>query len=443
MKSKLKQLLLCVLSVSALNFSAFAENAIITSSTTEANESYNDSDPAWGALNVTGNGVVYDGTNITLSATNSNSSGYNYYNAIGTGVYISGYNAILSLADSTITTSGSGGHGISFAEFAGGGVTLNNVTIVTTGNEAWGVQADYLSLPFTMNGGSITTSGSGAVGFYAVSDVGATASNVNIATTGAGSHGVEFLGSLTLTDNDIRVTGSGAYGIHGSGNVTANLNGNTLSATGADGGSIYAHYGTVTVTGSNGSLITGDVVANSDSTINISLSGAGTEFIGNFVLQTSYARATLTLGDGARVSGGSDMSFLTGLTLTDGAILGFVDDYERSNYLLYVVNNYDDSNISISGDILIDFSGVTVEDGDEFYILGWDNGLSGVSETSFTATGLGPDMTGSFKVDNSGQCQLTFTASAVPEPSTYFLIGTGLGLLLLAAHCRRQARTDA
>jgi hypothetical protein len=42
---------------------------------------------------------------------------------------------------------------------------------------------------------------------------------------------------------------------------------------------------------------------------------------------------------------------------------------------------------------------------------------------------------GTFAVQNG---QLTFTANAVPAPSAYFLLGAGLGALLLAAHYRRR-----
>ncbi|MDR1145525.1 MAG: PEP-CTERM sorting domain-containing protein [Verrucomicrobiales bacterium] len=409
MNTKLKSiLLLCALSVSALN--VFADNKVVTSSTTESNQSYNDSDPTKGALNVIGTGVAYNGTDITLSG--SNNCDYPWYNAIGTGAYINN-GASLSLTDSTITTSGSGGHGISFAEFAGGGLTLNNVTIATTGNDAFGMFADYLTLPLTMNGGSITTSGNNASGAWVGSSGGSTISNVTIATTGDGSHGVEYLGSLTLIDTDIRVTGDGAYGINNiSGDSTVNLDGNTLSSTGADGGSIYSQSGNVTLTGSNGSLITGDVVVTYGVT-DLTLTGEGTALHGNFVKSEDGGTINFTLGTGALLHGSGE---LDSLTLANGALIGFTGD------VLLVTDS-----ITIGDNITIDFSSLT-ETGD-YLVFDWSNASGGesITDTQFT---LAPDtgIEGTFSVDNG---QLTFNATAVPEPSTWFLIGAGLGALAL------------
>jgi hypothetical protein len=46
-------------------------------------------------------------------------------------------------------------------------------------------------------------------------------------------------------------------------------------------------------------------------------------------------------------------------------------------------------------------------------------------------------MTGTFTIDGT---QLTFHATAIPEPSTWFLLGTGLGILFLTV---RQHRRNA
>jgi hypothetical protein len=49
-------------------------------------------------------------------------------------------------------------------------------------------------------------------------------------------------------------------------------------------------------------------------------------------------------------------------------------------------------------------------------------------------------MTGEFYEDYA-HGKLDFTAHAVPEPSTYFLIGTGLGILLLTSRRRHNVQS--
>ncbi|MDR1146023.1 MAG: PEP-CTERM sorting domain-containing protein, partial [Verrucomicrobiales bacterium] len=505
-QSKLKLILLCALSVSALN--VFADNKIITSSTIETGASYNDSDPNLAALNVTTNGVTYSGTNITLSATNNSDD----LNAIGNGAYID--NAILSLTGGSITTSGSYGYAVSLLNASSG--TLNNVTVQTTGVRGYGVFAGIDSI-LTMNGGSITTyatdargairldassatvndvnitthGASQAAGIYmlhsaltltggtiyttgttgvgvqvgetssaTVNDVNiqtegqnsygfnvitsstltldsgtisttgtaghglassgtstSTLSNVNIQTQGERAHGVSMGSSstLTLTDSDIRVTGSASHGlfVSGTGTITADLNGNTLSSTGTNGYSIFAgDFGTVTVTGSNGSVITGVVRSQTSGTVAITLNGAGTEMHGNFSQNGADSVITLTIGADALFEGGGS---LDNLTMQDGAILGF------TNTLLVA------DTISIGDNITIDFSSLT-ETGD-YQVLNWTGAIitgGSISEDQFNIAGEGIE--GTFSVANN---QLTFNATAVPEPSTWFLIGAGLGALAL------------
>jgi hypothetical protein len=157
-------------------------------------------------------------------------------------------------------------------------------------------------------------------------------------------------------------------------------------------------------------------------------------------------QAALSLTGGAITSSGS---FGHGINLT-GTSSGTLSDVNIQttgiqNHGVYTATSSTltlTGTVSIGDGILVDFGGVTVGDGDEFIVLDWNGATlsGGISETSFTAVNLGPDMDGIFTVANN---QLTFNASAIPEPSTWFLFGTGLGLLLLTAHRRRQARTDA
>ncbi|MDR1304813.1 MAG: PEP-CTERM sorting domain-containing protein [Verrucomicrobiales bacterium] len=426
MKLKLNQpkfkllLLLSALSVSALN--VFAANKVVTSSTTESNQSYDDSDTTTqSALNVTTSGVTYTGTNITLSATNSAVTPLD--TAIGNGAYIDN-GASLSLTGGSITTSGSFGHGVYLINASSG--TLNNVTIKSEGYGSYGVRVEAAATTLTLTGANISTKGRSAPGIVFLEAGSGTVSNVNIETTGIDAHGVCIntttslnTSTLTLTDANISVTGGGANALDFRSNstVTVNLNSNTIT-----GNIRVIQAATLTLSGSNGTVITGNVSGTTGAVIGITLSDAGTKLVGN-VSRTADSEINLTLGAGALFHGGGT---LNNLTLDNGAILGY------TNGLLVT------DSITIGDGIIIDFSNLT-ETG-AYTVLDWNGAtITGgtISEDQFSATNLSADLQGSFSVAGN---QLTFNASAVPEPSTWFLLGAGLGVIGLTIYRRRQVR---
>jgi hypothetical protein len=326
-----------------------AQNAVITSSTTENNENYQGvADNA--ALNVEGSGVTYTGTNITL---NNTFDGGTYSNdVVGRGAYANN-GGILFLTGGTITTSGTFGQGFILDNSSSG--TANNVNIETHGYQANGVVA-RLSSTLTLTGGTITTNGYGAyalasdgggnvtannvaivlngqnnvgvrvasstlaliggnitasntsgMGMQTSGPSNVTVNNTNIETTGQSGHGVYALSesTVTLADSNIRTTGSGASGIltTSTAHVIANLDGNTLSSTGENSYSIRAlAFSTVDVTGSNGSVITGNVSGTNGTTIGINLSGEGTQFTGD-ILVSRTSTLNLSGSDGAVLTG--------------------------------------------------------------------------------------------------------------------------------------------
>jgi hypothetical protein len=88
--------------------------------------------------------------------------------------------------------------------------------------------------------------------------------------------------------------------------------------------------------------------------------------------------------------------------------------------------------INVADGIIVDFSALT-ETG-TYLVLDWTGATGSVTDSQFSDTGLGKDVQGSFTVNGT---QLFFTTNAIPEPSTYFLLGVGLSFLTLTA-CRRR-----
>jgi hypothetical protein len=281
---------------------------------------------------------------------------------------------------------------------------------------------------------------------------------------GQAAASVVYSSTLTVTDISITATGEEARALYldYSSTGTMNLNNNNTLT----GNIVADHYSTLSITGSNGSVITGNIQSIYGSTINLTLSGEETKLIGQMsrpdwsgaINLTVEAGAqidqfdgsivnTLTLQNGAILSYDSNLYFasINGmpfngletdlLVLADGAILAY-DGVEAISLQMTDFMAYGGT-INIGDGILVDFSGVTVTEGEEYFLLQWDilNSFA-VSETSFTAINLGENMTGTFTV-NAESKLLSFTATAVPEPPTWFLLGTGLAILLFTAHHRR------
>jgi hypothetical protein len=263
-------------------------------------------------------------------------------------------------------------------------------------------------------------------------DASYTGSNITLTSTISNQGAIKMFdnATLSLTDSNISCTDfyyTSALYIPYGGNVYAvSLDSSTLT-----GNINVGNSATLNLSGSNGTVITGELINENDSTIHITLSGADSKFIGNIGKQNGNGSIELTLSDGAAFIGSG---YLTRLNLDDGTILGYTGGnplYVGFDYRGELIQGL----IRIGNDILIDFSSVTLEDNQDYTILSWSNAelLSDVSADSFTATNLGPDMGGTFTVIDK---TLTFHATAVPEPSTWFLLGTGIALLLLTARRR-------
>ncbi|MDR1192042.1 MAG: right-handed parallel beta-helix repeat-containing protein [Verrucomicrobiales bacterium] len=331
-----------------------------------------------------------------------------------------GNSSTLTMADSSVTTSGSETYGFYINNAASG--TLNNVNIEATGNSGGAVYA--YSGTLVMTGGSISTNGTSGRGIYLRDASNITLNNVDVQVEGDLIHGISVNShsALTLNNSNLRVTGnSGVYGLYVSGTstVTVELNGNTLSNT---NGNIISSTSdsTVTVTGSNGSIIAGNVGTSGIARIDITLTGAGTELHGNFSQgDVTNGVINLSIGAGVLLEG---RGILDNLTLASGAIIGYADG------VLTVTDS-----ITIGDGITIDFSSLT--ETDNYLVLDWAGAsITGgsISDGQFTIAGAGVE--GTFSVQGT---QLYFNATAVPEPSTWFLLGAGLGVLALI-RCRRH-----
>jgi hypothetical protein len=175
----------------------------------------------------------------------------------------------------------------------GGALTLNNVSVKTSGNNSsdenssfYGLNAGVLASSgstITMNGGSISTTGTGANGAFATGE-GTTVnlSDVTINATGDGGHGVMATldGVMNLTNVDMTTSGAHSAPI----------------ATDRDGGTINATGGTLTTSGqdspcyySTGTLNIENSTCNATGSESVVIEGANTVNLIDSTLTSSVA----------------------------------------------------------------------------------------------------------------------------------------------------------
>lgn len=202
----------------------------------------------------------------------------------------------------------------------GGDLTLTNPTIVTTGDTSssdassfYGLNAAVLATggsTVTINGGSITTSGSGANGAFPTG-TGSTIvlNSVTIMATGGGGHGVMATNGGTLVLNDVDIDTAGANSAplatdRGSGIVTAT--GGTVVSSGQDSPAIYStgvitvSNASLTATGAEAAVIEG---FNSITLTNSALRGGVEKTGGTMIYQSMSGDASIGTGTFAMTGG--------------------------------------------------------------------------------------------------------------------------------------------
>ncbi|MDR1305595.1 MAG: PEP-CTERM sorting domain-containing protein [Verrucomicrobiales bacterium] len=274
----------------------------------------------------------------------------------------------------------------------------------------------------TLGIGSGTISSLGTAGSLVITESGSVQSDY--AAIG-GSYYYQGIGTAS-------VSGSGHWetdglSVHNDSTLTITDNGSVHSRDGANFGA-----GTVSISGNGRLDIDGELSVGGGWNNLVTLSGtvradqvtlhdsikAGSGGVvyeaGSFYADSSYFyTGGQTLRAGARIElNGMDLIYTGEALLLEGA----VDD------------------LIFTEDFWVDFSQVTLADGQGYVIIDW-TGLVAQNvqlDATFDAAG---DVEGTFSVAGG---QLVFNATAVPEPATWFLSGAGLGILLLTMRFRRR-----
>ncbi|MDR1304738.1 MAG: hypothetical protein LBK76_05890, partial [Verrucomicrobiales bacterium] len=229
---KTHKLTLLLTLLPALTLTVFADNKVVTSGTVVESGSTYASVSNQAALQVSGSETLYEGANLTLSATFNTGNGK--YGAFADN------QARLVLSGGTITTSGSSG------AVGNGGHAL----YVTGSATARAEQID------------IRTAGDEAFGIWAINTATLSLRDAVIETTGNGGRGVylSLLATGTLTNIDIRTTGSNGVGVYTT-NAQATLLDVTIDTTGDHGVGIDSWGSDSTISGTRVTVNTAGVDA--------------------------------------------------------------------------------------------------------------------------------------------------------------------------------------
>lgn len=370
----------------------------------------------------------------------------------------------LDVVNSTATLSANNNNGVVAPPYTGD-ISLLNGTLNLTHNNAAGTGTLYFN---GLNTDSVTFSGAAtAPVLYGIKgDTGSLILPTGTVLTfdvSNQNNSTEFGGSI-----------GGGPPVNASVVVTATTGGNGLYLFGSSnytGGTTITNFGALGI-GSNSALGTGAVTLNSSTAILALNQGVTLTNALNYSGGTLQGVGTFAPSNLTSITFGSIKGVIPGLfqvgdqnltgTLTLGTDVVFADggtfgwslqDVSRGDgrSLLNITGNLDLTSISTNGFTLavitidalggLGFANLTIGTPYTFAILQTGGTISGFSPTKFTINPTlfeGSQMPASVFSLTADANHLYLNFTAIPEPSTWLLLGTGAGMLGLAALRRRH-----
>jgi uncharacterized protein (TIGR03437 family) len=289
-------------------------------------------------LLVTSGSATMTGGNIATSGAGAN------------GAFSTGSGSTLTLSGVTINATGDGAHAVMATQ--GGAVNLSNMTLSTSGGSGSAVATDQGGGTIVVTGGTIGTSGSNSAGIYSTGNISAT--GATFTSSGAECAVIEGANSITLTNSTMTTTmtkwgvmiyqsmSGDASGTQGTFTMTGgalnyvptsgplfyvtnstgiiNLKGAALtansrllvSAAAGSWGTTGSNGGTAVLT-ADGQTLTGDMTADSISSIAVTLKNSS-------MLTGTLTSVAVTLDGGSQwsVTGNSVLTSLTDTAAISG-----------------------------------------------------------------------------------------------------------------------------
>lgn len=328
--------------------------------------------------------LANSGSSITLTNSTIDSSGTG-----GNGAFAYGAGSKVTLTKVTINATADGGHGVMAT--GAGTVIMEDVDITTSGGSSSAIATDRGSGTITVTGGTVNTSGQNSAGIYSTGVI--TVTGTTFASTGAEAAVIEGANSIVLNNSTLSTSKADKWGVmiyqsmsgdadgtEGTFTMTGgsltdsaatgplfyvtnstaniNLNGVTLSAgsgvlvkaAAGNWGTSGSNSGTVVLT-ADGQTMTGNMTADSISTLNVTLKNSST-LSGAIDAANTAKNVTLTL-DATSTWNVTANSYLTGFSDPGGISGTAVTNITGNGYTVY----YDPASCSSLGGLTYTLQG--------------------------------------------------------------------------------------
>ena len=324
-------------------------------------------DKTSGATSNTENGDFYginaallatNGANVTIIDSQINSSTQN-----GNGVFSYGEGTVVSISDSTITTTADNSGGI---QTTGGGTTnASNLTITTSGNSAAAIRSDRGGGIVNVDGGSYTSNGYNSPAVYSTADI--RVKNASLVANNSEALVIEGKNSIVLENCDVSGNMSDTKGTSSDENVHNVMIYQSMSGDADVGTSNFSMTGG-TLTSNNGDMFH---VTNTHCTMTLSNVEMINKESEGYLLNVTGNDASH--GWGTAGANGGQVEFTANNQIMDGDII--VDSISTLNMTLsgnsnftgtinIVDNAQDGTAVSDNAVVTIDFGSIWTLTGD-------------------------------------------------------------------------------
>ncbi len=201
--------------------------------------------------------LATNGADVTIKNATVNTSAQN-----GNGIFAYGSGTKVSVSDSTVKTTADNSGGLMTT--GGASLSASNVTVETDGNSAAAIRTDRGGGTVSVNGGSFTSNGTNSPAVYSTADI--SAEGATLTANGSEALVIEGNNSLSLTDCTVSGNMSDTQGASSDENVHNVMIYQSMSGDAEEGMSSFTMNGG-TLTGNNGDMF---YVTNTSTTINLS-----------------------------------------------------------------------------------------------------------------------------------------------------------------------------